>query len=141
MWSSEAKQVKPPITVPLWPSHLVNDHFCWWSQIARRMACAGKWAAAVTEIKLYSKQGRPVLVGTTSVERSEALAAMLKQEGEEPTPPLGILPCDINHVRCVFAVAVEKPNDVSALGALSSTEGACNYLLYILPYERACKVA
>ena len=42
---------------------------------------AGKWAAAVTEIKLYSKQGRPVLVGTTSVERSEALAAMLKQEG------------------------------------------------------------
>ena len=42
---------------------------------------AGKWAAAVTEIKLYSKQGRPVLVGTTSVERSEALAAMLQQEG------------------------------------------------------------
>ncbi|CAL8466787.1 g6323 [Coccomyxa elongata] len=42
---------------------------------------AGKWAAAVTEIKLYHKQGRPVLVGTTSVERSEALAAMLKQEG------------------------------------------------------------
>ena len=46
------------------------------------MLCdAGKWAAAVTEIKLYHKQGRPVLVGTTSVERSEALAAMLKQEG------------------------------------------------------------
>ncbi|CAK0755431.1 Protein translocase subunit SA1, chloroplastic [Coccomyxa viridis] len=42
---------------------------------------AGKWAAAVTEIKLYTKQGRPVLVGTTSVERSEALAAMLQQEG------------------------------------------------------------
>ena len=42
---------------------------------------AGKWAAAVTEIKLYHKQGRPVLVGTTSVERSEALAAMLKQAG------------------------------------------------------------
>ena len=42
---------------------------------------AGKWAAAVTEIKLYSKQGRPVLVGTTSVERSEALAAMLQREG------------------------------------------------------------
>ena len=35
----------------------------------------------VTEIKLFHKQGRPVLVGTTSVERSEALAAMLKQEG------------------------------------------------------------
>ena len=35
----------------------------------------------MTEIKLYTKQGRPVLVGTTSVERSEALAAMLQQEG------------------------------------------------------------
>lgn len=51
------------------------------------MPCAGKWAASVTEIKLYSKQGRPVLVGTTSVERSEALAAMLKQEGDH-APPL-----------------------------------------------------
>jgi preprotein translocase subunit SecA len=42
---------------------------------------AGKWGAAVTEIKLYQKEGRPILVGTTSVERSEALAAMLQQEG------------------------------------------------------------
>ena len=52
--------------------------------------CAGKWAAAVTEIKMYTKQGRPVLVGTTSVERSEALAAMLQQEGESQhqTPTL-----------------------------------------------------
>ena len=47
----------------------------------QRLARAGKWAATVTEIKLFHRQGRPVLVGTTSVERSEALAAMLQQEG------------------------------------------------------------
>ena len=29
------------------------------------------------------KQGRPVLVGTTSVERSELLADMLKEEGAQ----------------------------------------------------------
>ena len=59
-----------------------------------RMAYAGKWAAAVTEIKMYSKQGRPVLVGTTSVERSEALAAMLKQEGASSS---GALSCGAMH--------------------------------------------
>lgn len=64
-------------------SYMVSSNSSYQSiQIVRRMACAGKWAAAVTEIRLYSKQGRPVLVGTTSVERSEALAAMLKQEGD-----------------------------------------------------------
>ncbi len=51
------------------------------SCMTRHGVPAGKWAAAVTEIRLYSKQGRPVLVGTTSVERSEALATMLQQEG------------------------------------------------------------
>ena len=48
----------------------------------------------MTEIKLYTKQGRPVLVGTTSVERSEALAAMLQQEGGQlrATSPLMLSP-------------------------------------------------
>lgn len=34
----------------------------------------GKWKAVVTEVKRMNKEGRPVLVGTTSVEGSEALA-------------------------------------------------------------------
>lgn len=38
----------------------------------------GKWKAVVTEIKRMNKTGRPVLVGTTSVEKSEMLAARLK---------------------------------------------------------------
>ncbi len=35
----------------------------------------------VTEIKRMHKTGRPVLVGTTSVEKSEVLSAMLTEEG------------------------------------------------------------
>ena len=54
----------------------------------------------MTDIKLYSKQGRPVLVGTTSVERSEALAAMLKQEGDPRHAPIP-LSCTFNsHRQC-----------------------------------------
>jgi hypothetical protein len=40
-----------------------------------------KWKAVVTEIKRIHKEGRPVLVGTTSVEKSEQLSEMLAQEG------------------------------------------------------------
>jgi hypothetical protein len=40
-----------------------------------------KWRAVVTEIKRIHKEGRPVLVGTTSVEKSELLSEMLAQEG------------------------------------------------------------
>eukprot|EP00955_Chlamydomonas_euryale_P008054 85247-Chlamydomonas_euryale.AAC.1 len=40
-----------------------------------------KWKAVVTEIRRMHQQGRPVLVGTTSVEKSEGVAAMLDQEG------------------------------------------------------------
>ena len=36
-----------------------------------------KWKAVVQEIRHMHKSGRPVLVGTTSVERSEGLAAQL----------------------------------------------------------------
>lgn len=39
----------------------------------------GKWKAAVTEIKRMKKLGRPVLVGTTSVEKSEMLSSMLNE--------------------------------------------------------------
>ena len=37
-----------------------------------------KWDSIIEEIKLYSDAGRPVLVGTTSVEKSEMLSKMLK---------------------------------------------------------------
>ncbi|MBX5464398.1 MAG: preprotein translocase subunit SecA [Clostridia bacterium] len=42
---------------------------------------AAKWRAVVREIKEMHGQGRPVLVGTTSVEKSERLSQMLKREG------------------------------------------------------------
>uniref|UniRef100_A0A7S0R9H9 Protein translocase subunit SecA n=1 Tax=Chlamydomonas leiostraca TaxID=1034604 RepID=A0A7S0R9H9_9CHLO len=40
-----------------------------------------KWKAVVTEIKRMHKTGRPVLVGTTSVEKSEIVSRMLEEEG------------------------------------------------------------
>ena len=43
-------------------------------------AIKGKWAAVLAEIKRMHKTGRPVLVGTTSVETSELVANMLKEE-------------------------------------------------------------
>src|SRR6185436_560912 len=39
-----------------------------------------KWEAIIDEIKEASDSGRPVLVGTTSVERSEMLSEMLKRK-------------------------------------------------------------
>ncbi len=39
-----------------------------------------KWESLLDEIKLYSDAGRPVLVGTTSVEKSEMLSQMLKRK-------------------------------------------------------------
>lgn len=40
---------------------------------------AGKWRATVVEISRMRKAGRPVLVGTTSVEQSEALSEKLRE--------------------------------------------------------------
>ena len=42
---------------------------------------SGKWNAVRREIARMHKKGRPVLVGTTSVERSEQIAALLDEEG------------------------------------------------------------
>jgi preprotein translocase subunit SecA len=39
-----------------------------------------KWNAILEEIKVYSEAGRPVLVGTTSVEKSEMLSALLTRK-------------------------------------------------------------
>lgn len=41
----------------------------------------GKWKSVVTEIVRMHKKGRPVLVGTTSVEKSELVGRMLEEEG------------------------------------------------------------
>jgi preprotein translocase subunit SecA len=50
-----------------------------------------KWKATVTEIKRMHKSGRPVLVGTTSVETSELVSGMLKEEG---------IPHEVRFVNC-----------------------------------------
>uniref|UniRef100_A0ACD5VNF5 Uncharacterized protein n=1 Tax=Avena sativa TaxID=4498 RepID=A0ACD5VNF5_AVESA len=44
-------------------------------------ATNGKWRAAVVEISRMNKVGRPVLVGTTSVEQSETLSELLREAG------------------------------------------------------------
>lgn len=44
-------------------------------------AAVGKWRAVVVEISRMNKTGRPVLVGTTSVEQSDSLSAQLKEAG------------------------------------------------------------
>ncbi|XP_078160962.1 albino or Glassy Yellow 1 isoform X1 [Carex rostrata] len=44
-------------------------------------ATIGKWRAAVVEIARMNKAGRPVLVGTTSVEQSEVLSEQLLEAG------------------------------------------------------------
>ena len=59
----------------------------------------GKWRAVLTELKRMHKTGRPVLVGTTSVERSEQLAALLqKAEIKYQARPLSGLPVSL---RCL----------------------------------------
>ncbi|HEY4507434.1 MAG TPA: preprotein translocase subunit SecA [Candidatus Paceibacterota bacterium] len=42
---------------------------------------AGKWQAAARKIKEVQATGRPVLVGTASIEKNETLSALLKAEG------------------------------------------------------------
>ncbi|XP_028770982.1 protein translocase subunit SecA, chloroplastic [Neltuma alba] len=44
-------------------------------------ATNGKWRAVVVEISRMHKTGRPVLVGTTSVEQSDSLSEQLKEAG------------------------------------------------------------
>ncbi|MDQ4045566.1 MAG: preprotein translocase subunit SecA, partial [Chloroflexota bacterium] len=43
----------------------------------------GKFQAVIRDIKKMQEQGRPVLVGTTSVEKSELLSSLLDKEGIE----------------------------------------------------------
>ena len=60
----------------------------------------GKWNAVTTEIVRMHKTGRPVLVGTTSVETSELVAEMLEEKG-------------IKHEVCSFHAVELKPKCAS----------------------------
>src|SRR5262249_40656072 len=40
-----------------------------------------KWDAVVNEIEEYHRSGRPILIGTTDVAKSEKLSGMLKRRG------------------------------------------------------------
>ena len=42
---------------------------------------SGKWRSVASETAEYHRAGRPVLVGTTSVEKSELLSALLQEQG------------------------------------------------------------
>lgn len=44
-------------------------------------SATGKWRAVVVEISRMYKTGRPVLVGTTSVEQSDSLSEQLCEAG------------------------------------------------------------
>lgn len=55
-------------------------------------ATSGKWRAVVVEISRMHKTGRPVLVGTTSVEQSDSLSELLK-EAEIPHEVRSLLSC------------------------------------------------
>ncbi|KAL4558933.1 hypothetical protein LXL04_037138 [Taraxacum kok-saghyz] len=44
-------------------------------------ATTGKWQAVVVEVSRMNKTGRPVLVGTTSVEQSDTLSKQLREAG------------------------------------------------------------
>ena len=48
------------------------------------MSAKDKWNAITDEIKYFNDMGRPVLVGTTSVEKSESLSKLLTQKHNVP---------------------------------------------------------
>ncbi|KAG6412598.1 hypothetical protein SASPL_125281 [Salvia splendens] len=56
--------------------HMMKDE----SDVVFR-ATTGKWRSVVVEISRMNKTGRPVLVGTTSVEQSDALSEQLREAG------------------------------------------------------------
>ena len=73
---------------------------CWqWSARLLHTA-AGKWNAVVKEVKRMHKVGRPVLVGTTSVEQSEALAEQLGGEGGLLLGTCACINCLFDHLVC-----------------------------------------
>ena len=60
------------------PTNRPSQRADWTDQVYKTEA--GKWRAVATEIAAVHEQGRPVLVGTTSVEKSELLSALLAEQ-------------------------------------------------------------
>lgn len=67
----------------------------------------GKWKAVCTEVKRMHKKGRPVLIGTTSVERSEMLATLLERE-EIPYQLLNAKPENVERESEIIAQSGRK---------------------------------
>lgn len=72
-----------------------------------------KWKAVVDEIKKEHQRGRPILVGTVSIEKSEKLSLMLKREG-------------IKHVVLNAKYHEKEAEIVAQAGRLSSVTIATN---------------
>lgn len=68
--------LRTPINYNSFLSDIVKDD----SDVVFR-ATTGKWRSVVVEIARMNKTGRPVLVGTTSVEQSDALSEQLREAG------------------------------------------------------------
>ena len=64
------------VTVPTNKPMIRNDHH---DSVYKNEA--GKYRAVIKQIRECHEKGQPVLVGTVSVDKSEALSAMLKKEG------------------------------------------------------------
>ena len=70
------KTYKLEVTVV--PTNRIRSRADWPDQVFRNEA--GKWRAVAAETAEIHRAGRPVLVGTTSVEKSELLSALLSEE-------------------------------------------------------------
>ena len=60
------------------PTNRIRARRDWPDQVYKTESA--KWKAVALEIVDIHKQGRPVLVGTTSVEKSELLSSLLDQQ-------------------------------------------------------------
>ena len=66
------------LEVTIVPTNRVRSRNDWTDQVYKTEAA--KWQAVANETAAIHKEGRPVLVGTTSVEKSELLSALLAEQ-------------------------------------------------------------
>lgn len=66
------------LEVAIVPTNRVRSRSDWTDQVYKNEMA--KWRAVAQETAEIHKQGRPVLVGTTSVEKSEVLSALLAEQ-------------------------------------------------------------
>lgn len=92
-------------------------------------ATTGKWRAVLVEISRMHKTGRPVLVGTTSVEQSDALSEQLREAGiPHEVGLLNNLPCNSIFFRV----------EISLLGKLWSW--SVSYMINLLHYYQLSQI-